>query len=169
MIRSPCAVLIGIGNALRRDDGIGPAVAAAVNERDLPGVSVMACEGEPSQLLEAWSAVRLAVIVDAMRQDAPVAGRIHRSIVRAAGPDGRSTAEVSQTEAAWAPTGSASTHALGIWDAVRLAEALGRMPQRLVLYAVEVTDIGFGEGLSPAVAGCLPDLTQAVLAEFGAG
>lgn len=36
----PWAAVIGIGNELRRDDGIGPAVAAEIQHRDIPGVRV---------------------------------------------------------------------------------------------------------------------------------
>ena len=45
----------GSGNPFRRDDGIGPAVAAAIERRHLPGVRVVISDGEPSGLLEAWS------------------------------------------------------------------------------------------------------------------
>jgi hydrogenase maturation protease len=168
MSQPPGAVLIGIGNALRRDDGIGPALVAAVSERELPSVSVISSDGEPSRLLDAWSGVRLAVIVDAVRCAAPVPGRIHRSVVFPGRPDSDSPADCSPTAGPWTPVGSASTHGLGVPDAVQLAEAMGRAPERLVVFAVEVADVGFGAGLSAAVAGCLPSLSEAVLAEFGA-
>jgi hypothetical protein len=53
--------------------------------------------------------------------------------------------------------------------AIRLAEALDRAPQRLVVFAVEAADVGFGLGLSPAVAAPLPELTRAVRSELGLG
>lgn len=150
------AVLIGIGNAYRRDDGIGPALVAAISELDLPGVSLVVSDGQPSQLLDAWSGVQLAVLVDAVRREAPVPGRIHRSVVL--------PAQMLVPDA-----GSASSHRLGIPDAVRLGEALERLPRRLVAFAVEAADIGYGPGLSAAVAASLPDLTRAVLTELRAG
>jgi hydrogenase maturation protease len=163
------AVLIGIGNSLRRDDGVGPALVEAVSELELPGVSAIVSDGEPSRLLEAWSGATLAVIVDAVRREEPVPGRIHRSVIFPGRPDREHRADGNPAAAAWAPVGSASTHGLGVADAVVLAEAIDRVPQRLVVFAVEVADVGFGAGLSPAVAGCLPSLSQAVLSEFGAG
>jgi hydrogenase maturation protease len=57
---------------------------------------------------------------------------------------------------------------IGIPEAIRLAEALGRAPRRLVVFAVEAADLGFGLGLSPAVAASMPELTRAVHAEVGA-
>jgi hydrogenase maturation protease len=147
----PRAVLIGVGNPYRRDDGIGPAVVAAAGKLHLPGIVLTVSDGEPSQLLDAWSGADLAVVVDAVLCDPPEPGRIHRTTLgsAAAGP-------------------AASTHGLGIPEAIRLAEALGRAPRRLVVFAVEAADLGFGLGLSPAVAASVPELTRAVHAELGA-
>jgi hydrogenase maturation protease len=147
----PRAVLIGVGNSYRRDDGIGPAIVAAIAESQPPGVRLTVSAGEPSELLDAWSGVPLAVVVDAVLCDPPAPGQIHRSTVNQAAPG----------------TASASTHGLGIPDAVRLAEALDRTPHQLVVFAVEAADVGFGLGLSPAVAASLPELTRAVRAELG--
>ena len=44
---------------------------------------------------------------------------------------------------------------------------MGRLPRRLVAFAVEAADIGYGPGLSAAMAATLPDLALAVLAEEG--
>lgn len=145
---TPLAVLIGVGNPYRRDDGIGPAIVAAIEELHPPGVMLTVSDGEPTQLLDAWSGAALAVVVDAVRCDPSVPGRIHRSALGFGAP-------------------AASTHGLGVPDAVRLAEALNRAPQRLVVLAVEAADVGFGLGLSPAVAASWPDLIRAVHAELG--
>jgi hydrogenase maturation protease len=149
------AVLIGVGNSFRRDDGIGPALAAVIGGLDLPGVSVVVSDGEPSRLLDAWSGARLAVVVDAIRRDGVAAGQIHRHRVTDGGMPGD-----------WAPAGSASTHGLGISDAIHLAQVVDRMPERLVVFAVEAADIGYGEQMSQPVDASLPELTQAVLAEL---
>lgn len=150
------AVLIGVGNQFRRDDGIGPAVAAVIGELDLPGVSVMISDGEPSWLLDAWSGARLAVVVDAIRLDAGVAGQIQRHCVT----DDR------QAASGWTSAGPASTHGLGIAEAFALARALELMPEQLVVFTVEVADIGYGERMSQPVTASLPELTRLVLAEL---
>ena len=67
----PRAVLIGIGNPYRRDDGIGPALAAEIEQLRPPGVSVTVSDGEPTWLLDAWSGAPLAVVVDAVLCDDP--------------------------------------------------------------------------------------------------
>lgn len=144
----PRRVVIGVGNEFRRDDGIGPAVVALLQEQRIPGVTLTVTDGEPTQLLDAWAGVDLAVVIDAVLCEPSVPGRIHR------------------TEAVPPPAATASTHGLGIPDAVRLADAVGRAPRRLVVYAVEAGDIGFGRGLMPAVAAALPTVAGAVLSEI---
>jgi hydrogenase maturation protease len=162
-VSGPRAVVIGIGNPYRRDDGIGPALVAALERFRPPGVSLTVADGEPSQLLEAWSGASLAVVVDAVLCEMPAPGRIHRTAL------GPVVGDPVVGDAAPGSRAAASTHGLGIPDALRLAEALDQAPGRLVVFAVEAADIGFGPGLSPAVAACLPELTRAVLTELAAG
>ena len=158
----PARVLIGIGNPYRRDDGVGPALIEALGAAGLPGVRLVAADGEPAALISAWQDADLAVVVDAVLCELPQPGRVHRTVwapgQQAAGP---LAAPGSQVRAA------ASTHGPGVPDAVRLAEVLGAIPGRLVVFAVEAADVGFGPGLSEAVAASLPRLTRAVRAEFG--
>jgi len=144
------AVLIGVGNPFRRDDGIGPALAVAIDALDLPGVTVLASDGEPSRLLDAWAGASLAVVVDAARPGDGDPGQIHRF------------ADDCPAQA----SGSASTHGLGIAEAVELGRALDRLPGRLVLFAVAAEDVGYGDQLSQPVQAALPDLTRQVLAEL---
>ena len=157
------SVVIGVGNPFRRDDGIGPAVAAAIGRQHLPGVRVACSDGEPCGLIEAWSGAGLAVIVDALHGGpagrTPCPGRIHR--VTPAGLD-------AQPGPAGARVGSSagSSHGLGLADAFRLGRALGREPRRAVIIAVEAADVRPGPGLSAAVAAALPEAVAAVAAEL---
>ena len=143
------AVVIGVGNCYRRDDGIGPAVAAGIERQHLPGVRVVICDGEPAGLLEAWAGMDLAIVVDAVRCVPATPGRIHRW------PAG-------QLERGW----TGSSHGLGIPDALDLGRALGRCPRRVVLFAVEAADLRPGTGLSQAVATSLPEVVAAIAAEL---
>jgi hydrogenase maturation protease len=147
---TPRAVVIGIGNLFRRDDGIGLAVAAQIEERRLPGVRVVMADGEPAGLLEAWEGADLAVVVDAIRWVPASPGSIHRLTA-------------SQLE-----TGStaASSHGLSVPDAIRLGRALDRLPRQVVILAVEGADTGPGTGFSDAVAAAVPHVVAAVMAEL---
>ncbi len=143
------AVVIGVGNEYRRDDGVGPAVLTELSSLDLGDVALVACDGEPTQLFDAWSDVPLAVVIDAVMCTPSSPGRVHRTTL---------AGEIAVT--------AASTHGLGIPEAVRLGQALDRVPSRLVVLAVEAADIGFGVGLSDAVAAAVPSVVEAVRAEL---
>jgi hydrogenase maturation protease len=68
---SPAGLLvIGYGNTLRRDDGVGPKVADAVAALALPGVRALACPLLTPELADPVSRARIAVFVDAA-VDAP--------------------------------------------------------------------------------------------------
>ena len=157
--QATASVVIGVGNPFRRDDGIGPAVAAAIGRQHLPGVRVVISDGEPSGLIEAWSGAGLAVIVDALHSvpggQLPSPGRIHRVTPAGLGP-----------QPGHGRTSAGSSHGLGLADAFRLGRALGRQPGRAVIVAVEAADVRPGPGLSAAVAAALPDVVAAVAAEL---
>src|SRR5205823_3354369 len=145
------AAVIGVGNEFRRDDGVGPAVVALLEKRELTDVSLTVTDGEPTQLLDAWSRVPLAIVIDAVLCDPSRPGRVHRTTL----------------DSPLQSASAASTHGFGIPDAVRLAEALDRAPARLVIYAVEAADLGFGPGLTTEVARVVPEVATAVLVELG--
>jgi hydrogenase maturation protease len=138
-------VVIGVGNEFRRDDGVGPAVARALAAA---GVHAEISDGDPVRLMEAWDGAEVVVLVDAVRCTPTVPGQWHRTTLPRAVP-------------------AASSHGFGVPEAVELAEVLDRRPERLVIYAVEAGDVGFGAGLSPAVAAAVAPLVDAVRAELG--
>ena len=145
-------VVIGVGNPFRRDDGVGPAVAAAVRAAAPPDVDVLERDGEPTALLDAWSDAALAVVIDAVGPgEAP--GRVQRFELR------DDNGEVPDR------AHRGSSHALGIGDAVALGRALGRMPERLVVIGIEGADFGDGTRLTPAVADAIEGAGRSVLAE----
>jgi hydrogenase maturation protease len=147
-------VVIGIGNEFRRDDGIGPAVLARLPGRAAESVRLVLSDGDPARLIEAWTGASLAVVVDAVRADPPVPGRLHRMVL-----DPADAARIQPV----------SSHGLGLGEALGLARALDRMPGRLVIHAVEAADLSPGVGLTPAVAAAADALTSAVLRDLPDG
>jgi hydrogenase maturation protease len=143
------AVVIGIGNSFRRDDGVGVAVADRIAERGLPGIRVVTATGEPAALLEAWTAATRAVVVDAAAGNGSTPGRIRRWTARDldAGP-------------------VVSSHAMGLAQTCALGQALGRMPDELVVFTIDVADSGHGVGFTPGIAAAVPELIDAILAEL---
>ncbi len=152
-------VVIGVGNEFRRDDGIGPEVLSRLREQAAaagPGgvtVQFVSCDGEPTRMIEAWDGASLALVVDAVLADPPVPGRRHRMVVDRA-DDG--------------PARAVSSHGLGLGEAIGLGRALDRMPDRLIVHAVEAADVSLGVGLTPDVAAAAGALTAAVLADLHA-
>ncbi len=142
-------VVIGIGNALRRDDGVGPAVAAAVDARAVPGVSVLIGAADPTAVLEAWADARLAVLVDAATATPSEPGRLHRCAMDQ-----------------FANSPALSSHGVDIAAVFALGEALGRLPEDVVVFAVEVADTGYGAGLTPGVQAAVPVVADAVMGEI---
>jgi hydrogenase maturation protease len=62
---APATIVIGYGNELRGDDGIGPFLAAAVAERAWPSVLALAVHQLTPELAEALAGARLAIFIDA--------------------------------------------------------------------------------------------------------
>ena len=127
------ALVVGIGNAWRGDDGAGLEVARRLSER---GVRALAREGDPSGLLDLWDGEPEVILVDAVRS-------------------GAAPGTVARFDAAAAPlpahVARGSTHHFSIADAVELGRALGRLPARLELYAIEGEQFDAGSGLSAPV------------------
>jgi hydrogenase maturation protease len=61
----------------------------------------------------------------------------------------------------------ASTHAFGLAEAVELGRALGRLPERLVVYGIEGESFGAGEEVTGAVAEGVERTAAAVIEEVG--
>lgn len=146
----PRAVVICVGNEFRSDDGVGLVVASELDRLRLPDVVVTASDGELTELLDIWADADLAIVVDAIRCRPASPGRIRRTGVDAlrTGP------------------GNASSHSLGIPDALALGRVLGRIPGVLVVIAVEAACLDVGVGLSEPVAAAVPRAVEAVLREL---
>lgn len=151
---SAANVVIGVGNPMRRDDGVGAAVLAHLDVAAGPeqGASfeLVTLDGEATRLVDAWTERRCAVVVDAVRAGGEP-GSIHRLV---AGVDDLPSAPAAR-----------SSHGAGVAHAIGLAEALDRMPDRLVVIGVEPADLSDGPGLSPAVAAAVPAAARLAAAE----
>ncbi|MGE5292048.1 MAG: hydrogenase maturation protease [Micromonosporaceae bacterium] len=155
-------VVIGIGNEFRRDDGVGPAVIGHLRGQVPAEVELAISDGDPVRLIEMWSGATLAVVVDAVRADPAKPGRIHRFVVDKPGSAGAAAASPGGPGAGQ----SASTHGLGLDEAIGLAVALGRMPERLIVHAIEAADTTQGTGMTPAVAASIGAAAAAVQSDL---
>ena len=147
------ALVVGIGNPSRGDDGIGPLVAARVAELGLPGVEVVAYD-EPLALVEHLAGHDDVVVVDAAMTRDGRPGAVH--VVRVG------SAPLPRDAVAL------GSHGIGVAEAVELARALGRLPQRLTLVGVEVQVLDVGAPVSEQVLAGLDDAVRAVVAALTA-
>lgn len=147
------AVVIGLGNLYRSDDGVGPEVLSRLREEGGDLARWETCSDETTELLQLWEGAAFAVVVDAVLSgSAP--GTVHRLVEGEdpIPPEGR----------------SASTHAVALPEVIGLARALGQMPGRLIVYGIEAASFDAGQGLSAAVRARVPLVAQRVLSEVRA-
>jgi hydrogenase maturation protease len=145
------AVVIGVGNPYRRDDGVGPAIVDALRQRGVGPAVLAECDGEPSRLLDLWAGTAMAVVVDAVYPGTGMPGTVHRHTLPPPGP-----------------SGAGHSHAMDFGDTVALAAALDRLPAVLLLFAVEAADVSLGVGLSPEVAAAVPVVVDEIAELLGA-
>ncbi|MDE2296339.1 MAG: hydrogenase maturation protease [Gammaproteobacteria bacterium] len=129
-------LVIGVGNPDRADDGAGPLVAMRLQALRPPRVRVTMRGGDLLSLIDDWAGARAVVVVDAA---APLArpGTIHRWTP--------GTGELPR------PPRPSSTHGFGVAEVLALAAHLGRVPQTLVVYAIEGARFDLGAAMTPAV------------------
>jgi len=127
-------LVVGVGNPWRGDDAAGPELVRRIADI---GVETLTVEGDASALLDAWAGHEHIAIVDA---------------AATAGHPGALHTFRADREPLPAAGLRSSTHAFGVADAIELARALGRLPSRLDVYAVEGTNFALGAGLSAPVA-----------------
>jgi hydrogenase maturation protease len=148
--RSRLTLVLGIGNAWQGDDAAGLIAADRLRELAPAGIEVRELEGEPVSLVEAWDGAADVYLIDAVRSGSPP-GTVHRLD--------------ATDEALPATLSAASTHTLGIGEAIELARALGRLPRRVVLYGIEAESIHAGASLTPAVAAAVDEVIERLLEE----
>jgi hydrogenase maturation protease len=145
-------VVVGVGNAFRRDDGAGLAVIARLQtlqpgDASLSGVTLALSDGEPGRLIDLWEGTGLAVVVDAVRDTTMPPGHWRRLA---------GDALPSMVDSA------ASSHGIALGDTVELARLLGRLPAKLTVLAVVGRDFGFGTDLTAEVATAVGELVEQV-------
>lgn len=112
---------------------------------------VLDCADEPTRLLDEWDGLDVLVVVDAV-----LTGAAPGALRRVEADDGPLPRDLRL----------ASTHAVGVADALELGRTLGRAPHRVVVLGVEGATFGMGDEMTPAVADALDEVVAAALAEL---
>ena len=144
-------LVVGVGNELRRDDGVGRHVVRRLRTDRPSGTDLVEASGDADGLIELWGGRGTVVVVDAVRSPDPP-GTLHRW---------------DPERDPWhPPSAPTSSHGLSLGAAVELARSLGRLPRHLVVHGVTIADVEDGAGLSPAVAAAVPLLVERVRFEL---
>jgi hydrogenase maturation protease len=144
------ALVVGYGNPLRSDDGIGWQVAGRLaSDPRLAGVEVLQVQQLTPELALDFSRADLVVLVDA--RSGPAAGTIATERLEAA----------TGTEAG--PGSTAWSHHLGPASLVGLANELYGRSGELVVVSVGVASLEVGERLSPLVAAAVERVVDEVV------
>ena len=130
--------MIGVGNPTRGDDAAGLEVARRVRCAETHQTASGSYE-----LMDVWDGADEVIVVDAARSGAP-AGTIHRFDAH----DGAMPGGVLAT----------STHSVGVMETIEMARSLGRLPERVVVYGIEVSNLSPGVGLSDQVEEAVNEL-----------
>lgn len=151
---SPPLLVLGLGNRICADDGVGVAAVAALRSRYALPEGVRVLDGGTLGLsLLGWLAeARDVLLVDAIRSDEPPG-----TLVRLEGD-----------EVAPAARDRLSVHQIGVADLLDALELIGAWPERLALLGLVPERLSLGLELSPALERALPALVEAVAAEIRA-
>jgi hydrogenase maturation protease len=161
-------LVLGLGNPILTDDGVGVRVAEAVREelehlrrtsdearRKLDSVEVREVSVGGLTLMEAMLGYDRVILIDALHRRDGQPGTVHRLTLddlRAISP----------------PQHTASAHDASLITALEAGQRMGlSLPMEIIIYAIEVENISdFSEELTPAVAQVAPQVKAAVLAEI---
>lgn len=146
--------VIGLGNPLWTDEGLGYHVLEALRQAELPpGVELIDGGTGGLNLLLPMTGAQRVIFVDAVRSGHPP-GTVFR---------------IPESELASAPVRVKLSHAMGLDDVLRIYREVEGGQAEVVIYCVEAADITtFGMALTPAVQAAVPKLVRHILGDLKA-
>lgn len=153
-------IIIGLGNPILTDDGVGVLIANRVAEhlaeQSISDVFVTEASVGGLRLMELMSGYDRVILIDAYKQkDNNKPGRIHRMTL----DDLRSISPTQHSSSAH------DTSLVTALDAGKLMDL--PVPEEIIIYAIEVENISdFSDTPTPAVADAIPLVTSSVIDEL---
>lgn len=145
-------LILGVGNPLCGDDGAGPKLIGLLSERDLPPAVYLQDAGLPGwempTWLEGWDSVFLVDAIE-MGLNAGEWRSFHPEQVKY-----------------WLEDDTLSLHQPDLACGLALAEALDRLPQRLVIYGIQPAQTEPGKPLSRQVNASLNELADQIILDL---
>jgi hydrogenase maturation protease len=147
----PRIVIVGVGNLLLKDEGVGIHVIQRLQEIDLPSDIELIDGGTAPDLIAYTKAGDKLIIVDAAR-----AGGEPGSVYRFLPEDLASE------------TGTlASAHELGVELNLKLMSLMRNEPKEVIIIGIEPKEIDWGTELTPELQEKIPEIVKVVLGETG--
>jgi hydrogenase maturation protease len=145
-------VILGIGNTILTDEGVGVRAAEALLEGyDLPAnVEVVDGGTAGMELLEPLSNLDLLIVLDAVKRGQPAG----------------SVVKLSGQEVPVFFRSKLSPHQISICDVLASLEFIGDKPKDMVLIGVEPESLELGLELTPTVAAQIPAMVDLAVAEL---
>jgi hydrogenase maturation protease len=149
------SVVIGVGNRLLKDEGVGIHVLQALEKETLPP-DVHLFDGGICGigLLDFFQGASKALLIDAADMN------------RKPGTILRFTPETLRAQAREIKF---STHDIGVAEVLELAKALGQSPEEVVIIGIQPKEIDWGTELTPEVQASIPKVLQIIREEITRG
>jgi hydrogenase maturation protease len=148
---APRTVIIGVGNLLMKDEGVGIHAVRRLQQMDLPATVNIVDGGTSPDLVAYARRGDRVIIVDAAK----------------AGGEPGAVYRFRPEDLACDAADLASAHQLGVVPNLKLLELSGNAPREVVIIGVEPEEIAPGLELTATLAARLPVIVAAVLREAG--
>ena len=149
-------LVLGLGNPILSDDGVGCRVAAALNDRlHEPGIEVLEAAVAGLDVLDILTGYDKTIIIDAIQTRAGTPGQIYRL----------------EADALADTRHAATPHDVNLATALELGRRLGLpLPRQIIIFAIEAGDVtSFGEECTPEVTRAVPACAALVMRELNRG
>lgn len=137
-------LILGVGNLLRRDDGVGLTAIKLLRQKNLSNVDLVDGGVDGLGLIDVIKKYPHALIIDAVdMQLTPGSVKLFAA----------NEAKINIKNDAL------STHGFGVAEVIGLLEKLGCKTE-IKIIGIQPQDISFGEGLTEVVAASLPEIIE---------
>ena len=146
-------LILGLGNSLLCDDGVGIYVAAELKNRvNRPEITIMETGVAGLSLLDLLVGYDRAIIIDAIQTVGGKAGQIYHL----------------EPKAFDTALHTASAHGIDFTTALEFGKKLGLpLPQQIIIFAIEASDVStFREECTPEVKKAISPCVEMVLQEL---
>ncbi|MGB2582378.1 MAG: hydrogenase maturation protease [Thermoplasmata archaeon] len=149
----PRTLIVGVGNPILSDDGVGIHVARKLRDLGLEGVDVEELPASGLELLDMVLGYDRVVIVDAIVTDEGRPGEFH----------------VLEENTFERTVHGSTPHGINIATALAMGRKIvpEKMPKEVFFVAIEAEDIvNVSESMTPAVAAAVPSIVDRIVSKF---